>query len=114
MKGLSSSRTSLIVGLAVGIMALWAATAPQATSVDSLIGGAWGLTARCDVPCIDDTTDDCDNGPSWTQDDCDPDQDTWVCIVVGPGPFPDTCTGLDYDDCDDGSYDCPGEETDCS
>lgn len=46
MKALSFRRVSLVIGLAVGIMAFWAAAAPIATDAHSLIGG-WGPSSGC-------------------------------------------------------------------
>lgn len=60
MKTSNLSRITLLCGLALGIMVLWAGASPIAEGADSLIGGWWPYQgAMC---CYDDTWDDCSNG----------------------------------------------------
>jgi hypothetical protein len=46
MKALSLRKMSFVIGIALGIVALWAAAAPIATSADTLVGG-WGPMSGC-------------------------------------------------------------------
>jgi len=107
MKALSSSRISIVLGLALGLMVLWAAATPSVMGADSLIGGWWPYQgAYC---CYDDTWDNCDNGEVTGVDDCDT-HDLKILLVPGkywgePYP-PPVCSGPDLcpEICDS---DCP-------
>ena len=61
MKTSNLSRITLLCGLALGIMVLWAGASPIAEGADLLIGG-WSPYSGC--KCCDTTEwDDCYNGP---------------------------------------------------
>ena len=67
MKILSFSRISFVVGLALGIMVLYAGAAPMATSADLLIGGWYPSSANECCTGTDAIGDDsnCPSGFTW-------------------------------------------------
>jgi len=108
MKTSNLSRITLLCGLALGIMVLWAAAAPSATGEDSLIGGDWypETEGYC---CSHDVPDQCKNYSG-----CE-DWDTTEIIVCVPN---DNGTGIAWGNgetpCDYGDPSCTEcEECDC-
>ena len=78
MKALTFSRLSIVIGIVLGIVALWGATAPSATNGDGIVGGYWIVT-WC-PSCYDDSPDECWDSPY----DCDG-TITNVCYQPGAG-----------------------------
>lgn len=87
MKVLSFSRLSLVCGLVLGLMVLWAAAAPTAMSLDSLKGGWYQVPPGY---CCESTTwDVCPNGVH-------PVTRQWLgCTPVGKPVI--VCTGANPD-----------------
>jgi len=81
MKTSNLSRITLLCGLALGIMVLWAAVAPSATNVDSARGGwVWVGEGAC---CWGNVDDNCLNYP-WPAI-CTNDKKVNICNGSGVG-----------------------------
>ena len=76
MKAFSIPRISLVCGLALGLMVLWAGAAPKSMTATSFIGG-WTPGGDC---CEDEDQEPCSNGEYQGEDAGCVGGDTWVCI----------------------------------
>jgi hypothetical protein len=100
MKAFSFSRISLLLGVIVGLMVVWAAAAPGTMTTDSLIGG-WVPTPAGDC-CEGDHEEPCDDYPSCDEDDTP----IVTCENLDPDPVIGNCTAGDEQPCEFGEIDC--------
>ena len=102
-------KAQVFLGIFALVLELWITTTLIQADGQSLIGAGWDFYSGC---CTGATEYACDDGPPGTQPYCDPGEETWACDPSGQY-YNFYCTPLGYDNCDNGSYNCPGEETGC-
>ncbi len=116
MKTLSFRRALLVISLAVGIMVVWAGTAPKATSESSLIGGWYPVSGCPDCTGTDASSSEAKCPSGYTYPGYPPGVwlgcaggDLTICLIggtgskcCGPDPAPPICNdnnGEGWDGC---------------